>query len=324
MLCATLGTSLDRSTEVGRLILDWPGRPEAGADNVTLRLCGGLHFLVRSGAAPELASCYPPNPAPNPERLREMLDRVLRDRGDSLRLWLDSPPQTNEVGRSAVLMAGLMAVAERYKHPVVLLELGASAGLNLLLDRYGYDLGGVAAGDPASPLRMRPQWKGPPPPVAPVTVAGRSGVDLRPIDARRDGDRLLAYVWPDQPDRLARLETALGIAGSDPPAVDQGDAADWIEAKLAAPPVVGTIRVVLHSIAYQYFPEQVQARIEAAIEQAGAAANEQEPLAWLRFEMLGEDERPSLRLRLWPGGSDRLLAWAHPHGKSIRWLASEG
>src|SRR4051812_46736171 len=83
----------------------------------------------------------------------------------------DSAPQTNEVGRSAVLMSGLLVLAETFPQPVELLELGASAGLNLVLDRYGYELGGVGAGDPASELQLKPEWKGPQPPGAAVKVA---------------------------------------------------------------------------------------------------------------------------------------------------------
>jgi hypothetical protein len=320
-LAATIGTRLDRESEVGRRLLDWPGRPEAGADNVTLRLCGGLHALVRSGAAPALAGCYPPNPMPDEERLWTAVGAALRDHEDELLPWLDSAPQTNEVGRSAVLMAGLLAIAERFPRPMELLELGASAGLNMLLDRYGYDLGGLPVGDSASPLRLTPEWKGAAPPDSEVEVAARAGVDLRPMDVRRHGERLLAYVWPDQPGRLRQLEAALAVARQDPPPVEQGDAADWLEGKLAAPASPGRTRVVLHSIAFQYFPAEVQARTEAAIEAAGAEASEQAPVAWLRYEMAPGEDRPSLRLRTWPGGEDRLLAWCHPHGKSVRWLA---
>jgi hypothetical protein len=319
-LTATLGTRLDRSTEVGRRLLDWPGNPATGADNVTLRLCGGLHALVRSGAVPRLAACYPPDPMPDEDTLWAAVDGALQEHEAALLPWLDSPPQTNEVGRSAVLMAGLLVIADRFRQPVELLELGASAGLNMLLDLYRYDLGGLVAGDPASMLRQSPEWKGDPPPDAAVSVASREGVDLRPMDARRDGERLLAYVWPDQPARLRQLEAALAVAAENPPRVEQGEAADWLEAKLAAPAVPGRSRVVLHSIAFQYFPAGTQARIAAMMDAAGAAASEDRPLAWLRFEMAPGDSKPSLRLRLWPNGEDRLLAWCHPHGKSVRWL----
>jgi hypothetical protein len=130
---------------------------------------------------------------------------------------------------------------------------------------------------------------------------------------------LLAYVWPDQPERLARLEAALTIAQSDPPNVENGDAADWIEQRLADEAERGVTRVILHSIAFQYFVPETQERVRSHIEMVGAAATEEAPLAWLRFEMLLEDGKPSLRLRTWPG-ENRLLAWAHPHGAIIQWL----
>jgi hypothetical protein len=318
-LCAFLATGLDRSSAAGRRLLDWPGRPEAGADAIALRLCGGLHALARRGGAPALAACYPPHPPPDDETLAAALGRALAD--PALLPWLDSAPQTNEVGRSAVLMAGLLAVAELFPQPVELLELGASGGLNLILDRYDYDLGGVRAGDPASPLRLTPEWKGPPPPAGSVAIASRAGVDLRPMDVRDDQERLFAYIWPDQAGRLRQLETAIALAAADPPVVEPGDAAGWLEAKLAAAPPAGAARVVLHSVAFQYFPDGAQRRIAAMIDAAGAAARAAAPVAWLRFEKRPEDDKYSLRLRLWPGGEDRLLAWCHPHGSSVRWLA---
>jgi hypothetical protein len=316
-LCTLLGERLDRSNEVGRRVLDWPGTADSFADALPLRLTGGLHALVRRGTALGLAACYPPNPLPDEESFWRALSPVLAE--PDLLLWLDGAPQTNEVGRSAVLMSGLLALAERFPQPVELLELGASAGLNLVLDRYGYDLGGVSAGDPASPLQLRPEWKGPPPPDASVRVAGRRGVDLNPLDARRDGDRLLAYVWPDQARRLAQLEAALAVAAEDPPQVERGDAAAWTEARLGEKQASGVARVVLHSIAFQYFPEEAKGRIAAALAQAGAGATAEAPLAWLRYEHDPGDERITLRLRTWPGGEERLLAHCHPHGSSIRW-----
>jgi hypothetical protein len=211
-------------------------------------------------------------------------------------------------------------IAEQFPLPMRLYELGASAGLNLLLDRFAYDLGGLRCGDRDSPLQLEPGWKGASPPDTRVQIVRRRGVDQDPLDPVRDGETLLAYVWPDQPERLARLEAALAIAKSAPPDVDKADAAAWIERELAVDPEPGVTRVVLHSIAFQYFAPETQSRIRAHIENAGAAAREDAPLAWLRFEMLPEDGKPSLRLRTWPG-EERLLAWAHPHGSSVEWLA---
>lgn len=320
-LCAVLGERLARDSEIGRRVLGWSGPPEAVADNVPLRLCGGLHALVRGDIAPDLAACYPPQPLPDEALLWAALEPALHLREGFLLPWLDSAPQTNEVGRSAVLMAGLLVIADVFDQPMELMELGASGGLNLLLDRYAYDLDGLQAGRDGAALHLAPEWKGPSPPGSRVTIAARSGVDLSPMDVRKDRDRLLAYVWPDQPKRIAQLESALAVALTDPPTLDRGDAADWIEGKLVVAPTSGRTQVVLHSVAFQYFPAETQARVAAAIGAAGAEAGPDHPFAWLRFEKLPEDEAYSLRLRLWPDGEDRLLAWAHPHGSSVRWVA---
>lgn len=319
-LCTVLGRELDREIPVGKRVLDWPGDPEPGADALALRLCGGLHALVRRGEAPDLARLYPPAPLPDEAALRAALEPVLAEQAEVLERWLDSAPQTNEVGRSAVLMSGLLVVADRFRQPVRLYELGASAGLNLLLDRYGYELGGLETGDLGSPLQLKPDWTGAPPPGAHVRIIGRAGEDLNPADAVADRDRLLAYVWPDQEKRLAQLKAALDIAAADPPRLDTADAAAWIEEHLPIEGEPGLTRVVMHSVAFQYFPPDAQDRVRSHLEQAGAAATAEAPLAWLRYEKLPDEEHYSLRLRTWPG-EDRLLAWAHPHGRSIRWVA---
>ena len=319
-LCEALEAGLDRTSAVGARALAWPGDPSPSADALALRLCGGLHALVRSGEAPELAALYPPAPLPDARRLRQALAPVLER--DALLPWLGRAPQTNEVGRSAVLMAGLLVVASRFHQPIELYELGASAGLNLQLDLYGYDLGGRAAGAADSAVRLSPDWNGPAPPAAAVRIVRRRGVDLHPLDVRRDRDRLLAYLWPDQAKRLAVAQAALDIAAADPPPVDAGDAADWIEARLAPAGPAGVTRAVIHTVAFQYFPPPVQARIAGHVERVGAGATVESPLAWLRFEKLAAEDGYSLRLRTWPGG-EILLARAHPHASAIKWLDKE-
>lgn len=316
LLCEALAAALDRRTAVGMRVLDWPGDPSPGGDALALRLCGGLHALVRSGGAPGLAALYPPGPLPGAGELREAVAPVLR--GSALLPWLDSAPQTNEIGRSAVLMAGLLTAAARFGQPFDLYELGASAGLNLQLDRYGYDLGGLGVGA-GSPFCLRPDWRGAPPPGAEIRIARRAGVGLSPLDPRRDGERLLAYIWPDQTERLRRTEAALALAAAEPPPVEAGDAADWIESRLGGSGDRGVTRAVMHSVAFQYFPPGAQERVARHIARVGAQASETSPLLWLRFEKLPEDDRFSLRLRTWPG-EDRLLAWAHPHASEVEWL----
>lgn len=319
LLCAVLERVLNNETAVGGRVLAWTGSPDALHDNVPLRLTGGLHALVRNGKAKELAPLYPPAPLPDEATLAKAVADALVAEDHALQPWLDRTPQTNEVGRSAVLMSGLLAIAERFRLPMQLYELGASAGLNLLLDRFGYDLGGLRCGQLDSPLQLQPRWRGGQPPNAQVRIIDRAGVDRDPLNAVRDADTLLAYVWPDQAERLARVEAALAIARSEPPRVEKADAAEWIEQILGVEAEAGITRVVLHSIALQYFPPETQTRVRAHIERAGVAAGADSPVAWLRFEMLPEDAKPSLRLRTWPG-EERLLAWAHPHGSSVEWI----
>jgi hypothetical protein len=318
LLCETLGRQLDRRTEVGRRVLDWPGEPGAFGDALALRLCGGLHFLAMSDRNSDLARRYPPASLPDAGRLWEALAPVLA--GGKLLSWLDFAPQTNEVGRSAVLMSGLLTIADRFPLKMRLFELGASAGLNLILDHYRYNLGGLSIGRMLPGPLFKPDWEGPPPPMARVWIAGRGGVDLNPARLPGDWMKLIAYVWPDQPERSARLTEAVAVAADHPPRIDRGDAADWLEAKLALEPEPKVTRVVMHSVAFQYFDPDSQKRVSDRIEAAGERASAKAPLAWLRFEKEPGEGRHSLRLRTWPGGEE-LLAWAHPHGHLIHWLS---
>lgn len=321
-LCTLIADRLDPATPLGRRLDTWPGNPQD--DALMLRLAGGLHARVRGGKAPALAALYPPNPAPDPDTLWAALAPQLAGRAPLP--WLDSAPQTNEVARSAVLMGGFLTIAAETGLPLALLEAGCSAGLNLVPDRYRFRLGQLDAG-PDSCLQLEPVWVGPSPPDATLHIESRAGVDLNPLDVADPAQRarLLAYVWPDQPQRLDRMARAMAITAEDPPEIVAGDAAPFVEAR--ANPRNGVATTLFHSIAFQYFPPDTQARIRAHMEQAGARATAKAPLAWLRFEMdtavasTDDTEAPTLRLKLWPGGADRLLAHAHPHGKLVHWCA---
>ena len=322
-LCTLVADRLDPATPLARRLNSWPGNPQD--DALMLRITGGLHALVRAGKAPALAALYPPNPAPDPDTLRAALSPVLA--GKAILPWLDSAPQTNEVARSGVLVPGFLSIAAETGLPLALLELGCSAGLNLVPDRYAYRLGTLDAGNHDSCLRIEPIWEGADPPAAPLRIASRAGVDLNPLDLL-DPDarnRLLAYVWPDQPQRLERMARAIAITAEDPPEIVKGDAADFVETRVRT--CKGVTTTVFHSIAFQYFPPETQGRITAHMEEAGARATPSAPLAWLRFEMepgadgTNHSGAPTLRLKLWPTGEDRLLGRAHPHGKLVQWLA---
>jgi hypothetical protein len=325
-LCEALGRGLDRSTEVGRRVLDWSGRPDARGDSVPLRLAGGLHALVRRGRVPRLAGLYPPAAVPEPEALEAALAEALRGAEAELLPWLERPPQTNEPMRAAPLMAGLLAVAaETGGMPLALFEVGASAGLLLVLDRYEHRLGGAAAGSPGAPVVLSPAWEGARPPSgAPVRVLRRRGSDLEPLDVTdpADRERLVAYVWPDQPDRIARVEAAIAVAADDPPRLDRAEAAAWTEAVIdPGAAEAGSVRVLMHAVALQYAPEETVARVAAQAARAGARATDAAPFAWLRFEAdPAFGERGSLRLTLWPDGTERVLALGDTHGEKLRWL----
>lgn len=310
-----LAETLDRTTRTGAAIIDWPGDPMV--DALMLRIAGGLNALSRSGRDPALTALYASHQGDFPG----VLTRILETHDDWLLPWLDGPPQTNEVARSGVLFPGVMAVAARFGPDVELIELGPSAGLNMNMERFGYDLGGAIAGDPDSALQIRPHWSGPPPVVAPVNVVARVGIDRNPLDVTRKdvADRLLAYVWPDQQDRIARAAAAIAIAQAHPPRIEAGDAAEWIEEKLVSPQPEGVARIVYHSIVLQYLPPEGRARVRDAIVSAGERATTPRPLAWLSMEFEKASAVAEVKLTCWPGGETKKLGDTHPHGAFVQW-----
>lgn len=316
-IVGALADVLDQSTRTGARILGWPADPMT--DALKLRIAGGLNALARSGEDAALSAFYRTQQGDAAALLR----RVIAQYDNWLLPWLDSAPQTNEVGRSAVLWPGVMAVAARFGPQVELLELGASGGLNLNMDRFGYDLAGVRSGDASSGVQLRPAWSGSVPTLAPVDVVARAGVDLNPLNMADPvvANRMLAYIWPDQLDRVQRAEAAIAIANRAPPPVEQSDGADWIEHRLATAQDSGVTRIVYHSIALQYFPPEGRDRVHAAIAAAGARATSERPFAWLTMEFHDQITLAELRLTCWPGdGRHQLLARCHPHGARIEWL----
>ncbi len=324
MLCDAVADVADDSSATGRALLGWSGEPMR--DALPMRMTGGLNALARKGALGGLGALYPLAALPAADAVAAALAAVLADPAidAALRPWLDGPPQTNEVMRSGALMPGLMTVADETGLPLRLFELGASAGLNLWLDKWAYDLGGLVLTPADAPLMLTPRWTGGPPSAVRVDVITRRGVDIAPLDVTDTAtrERLLAFVWPDQPPRVARAQAAIAFAAANPPPLDRADAADWVDARVHTE--AGSVAVVFHSIAFQYFPPDARQRIAATLAARGAAASADAPLAWLRLEM--DDPSvptlPTLRLTLWRGGTPHevLLARAHPHGTFVEWL----
>ncbi len=314
----TLADTLTDQSETGRRILNWPG--DADSDAVSMRIAGAFHALARRGSDPELAALYRDQSGD----LAGVVTRIVREQDAWLSTWLDRPPQTNEVGRAGVLWPGIMEIARRFGPNIELLELGASAGLNLNLDRFGYDLGGIRMGDLASPVQLSPEWVGSPPAHVPVNIVTRAGVDRDPFDLTdpAEAERLTAFVWAGMTERMARIEGAIALAKAHPPKIEAGDLVDWMAARLALPQADGVSRVFFHSVVFQYIPESARGVVETLLAAAGANATPARPLARLQMEMIEFEKPMQLRLQCWPGGAIETLAHCHPHGSKLSWGAT--
>ncbi|WP_216851323.1 DUF2332 domain-containing protein [Acidisphaera sp. L21] len=313
-----LADDFGRGGATAELAADWTRDPIG--DALALRFAGALHAVVLTDAAPALAACYPPRGSTD-DALRAAVLAALDERRDYIRNFLLSPPQTNEVGRSGVLLGGFLHIARATGLPLRTLEIGASAGLNLVWDQYHYTLGSGEWGDATCPVRLAPEWTGGQPALGtPVQVVSRRACDVAPVDLEDPAQRLRlrAFIWADQLERLARLEAAITIARAAGHRVEQADAATWVRDRLAeAAP--GCTTVLYHSIMWQYMPQATRDAISATIAQASAAATRAAPFAWLRFEPARVVEGPEMRCTVWPGGEDVQLATAHAHGSTVQW-----
>lgn len=300
---------LHRAPRTARLIDDWPGDP--AADALAMRFNGALHALARRGDHPALSVLY----AARAGDFDTVIGAVMAQADGFIADWMREPPQTNEVARSAAIMAALMTLRAELDLPVELLELGASAGLNLNLGRYAFDLAGVRVGQPGSPVRIAPEWRGPPPIARPVDIVGARGVDLRPLSVGDPAarERLMAYVWADQPERAERLHHALAIARAHPPMLTRGDIADWLPRELSRPAGAGVCRVVVHAMSLQYCSAATHATVAAAL----AAADT--PIARIGFEWTEARDAVHLTLTTYPGARPRHLATCHAYGHWIEW-----
>jgi len=314
-----LSECLDKSTECGTRILLWEGNPAPTGDALALRFAGGLHAMVRRGALPDLLPFYSLEKPLDDDFITLVVD-AIRTHDKELLPFLDFAPQTNEVARASVIFASLLVIASKFNKPISLFELGGSAGLNLQTAQFGYDFGGRSFGVEKSPLQLAPEWQGSFPPDITPDIISRRGCDLNPLSVMDEADceKLIAYLWPDQPVRIKRVEAAIEIAKQNPPKLDKADAADWVEKEFSNAGSSGTIRVLYHTIAQNYFPADVIDRIKVAMETAGEQATEESPLAWVTFEFDGAGN-PKLILKTWPGSVMEVLAEADPHVYSIDW-----
>ena len=285
-----------------------------------LRLVGALHYLVLAGHAPALAAFYPSAGGDRPpDGVWPVAQAAREEQFDLVRARLHRTVQTNEPGRSAVLFAGLLWLADRHRRPIRLLEVGASAGLNLIADRYSYVVRGRELGDPDSPLRFVDPWT-PPPPIelettaSALRIAARAGCDLSPLDPTNAEDQLtlLSYIWPDEPYRIDRMRAALSVAERDRIPVAARRASEWLREALDA----GgdhELTVVWHSVMRQYVDADEWQAIERALQARPSVVRlSMEPT-------LGRQLRMQLTVHDPVGAPERLLALCDDHGLPIRW-----
>ena len=223
--------------------------------------------------------------------------------------------QTNEPARCAVLLPLLAQLPE----PLALVDVGASAGLTMLFDRYSYDYGGhrLAGADPDAPvLPCQPAGPVPLPDRIPA-IGWRIGLDLNPLDVTRDDDVrwLSCLVWPDEGDRAERLAAAIGAARRSPPTVVKGDLLTDLPAVVARAPADATV-VVYHSSVLCYVAPPQREQFARTVRDLG--------VTWLTSEAPGVVPGTA-----WPSGDEQMtvlardgrpVALADSHGTRLQWL----
>lgn len=309
-----------------------PTGVEPVLDALPLRFLGGVHRLVLDGAAPALDTFYASagghfEVGVDDEAVGAAFLETVAELRNDVAAALACPVQTNEVGRCASLLPGFLRVARSGGLPLRVLEVGASAGLNLRWDHYRYEGGrdGSAWGEPSARLCFEDVYDDPRPwlDVA-AKVVERRGCDRNPIDpsTAEGSQQLRAFVWPDQVQRFQLLDAALSVAAGVPAVVDRADAADWVTAQLASP-TPGVSTVVYQSIVWQYLTPETRSSIRDVIRAAGARATADAPVAWLRMEPGADPQKGAeVRLRLWPGPPDEIVALTGYHGRPVRLAAS--
>lgn len=324
-LLALAADDLEAGWDGAGLFVPWKGADVKTlfADATPLRFLGGLHDLVLSGDAPDLAQAFPaPGRKIDPKAAWAAAKAASAAHAERLATFMTHEPQTNEVRRSICLIGGFLTVAKETGLPVRAFEIASSAGLNLNFDRYRYRFGDAAWGPADASVSLDSDWSGPAPPTdADLRVIERAACDRRPGDLTDPVQRrrLLAYIWPDQFERLERIRAAITLAHDLGVRVEAADAVDWTRARIA--PQTGAATVLFHSVFWQYMPQASQEALGGAIAEIGARATADAPFAWLRMEPSPQDmTRMEVSLTAWPGGRTRILAEVHPHGARVNWV----
>lgn len=292
-----------------------------GADPSTsmvwLRLLGAVHRLVLDDPRRELAA-YLPTAGGRlaPDRAAAAAHRFLEAETETVRVEMRQRVQTNEVGRAAALSAAMNWLGGELD----LFELGASAGLNLWLDRYRVTTETTAWGPPDAKVVLEGAFSEGCPPAEDFRVRTRRGCDLDPLDPSDPAHRRLlrSFVWPDHVERLARLDAAIAAAGRT--TIDRSDCVTWTRRQMRRRSPARGRSVVYHSVVLPYLRHEEEQELAEVIEEAGRHTDEARRLAWLTLEPFADTANElELAVRRWPENDAWRLATVAPLGGEIRW-----
>lgn len=294
-------------------------------DAIPLRLAAAVHRIVLSGRDERLARHYPSVGGKPGHDFTADFIAYMRDHIDEIDLALTQQVQTNEVGRSIVHLTMSHWLTTQDIATFDLLELGASAGLNLNFDKYYACSGQLRMGDSQSAVRFMGDYFTHTPnlPKTGAQVHRKRGVDISPLDVTQSEDetRLLSFFWPDQKARIERTRAAIEIAKVSPPLVDSASADIWLQQQLSRPFERAT--VVFHSIVWQYLGAGTQNGVREALASGAQRATPQTPLLWVRMEPAGPVA--DVQVDVWDGSSlepiHSRLAEVGYHGQNMNWLA---
>jgi hypothetical protein len=299
-----------------------PGQPHANM------ILGAVHFLLLRGDLHPLKRFYGTvgghMSAERDDPFPDFRNFVLSHRTAVERLIATRVTNTNEIGRSALLHPGFRAIADAVDRPLSLIEIGPSAGLNMIWDSFGvrYRRDGEikATINEESSLIIECELRGDrqPPTDGSPTVAGRVGLELNPVDLANADDRdwLRALIWPNQIARLERLDQAIELFAAHKPLIKAGDALTLLPDALAAVPQTET-PCVYHTIAIYQFSRTMRHALDDTLTVAGL----RRPVWRLSFEYDGELYILSA-IRYADGTRQEMrLASCHPHGTWLEWLA---
>lgn len=291
--------------------------------HVPNNLLAAARYLLLSGLEHPLARAYEPDFRGDVGAL--FCDFVLGHRDEVGELLATRYVQTNEVNRTAAIAPLLNLVAQRVGSRLALVDVGCSAGLNLLLDRYRIEVGNVALGPADARLRLTAESRGRPAVDAPADIGWRRGVDRNPIDVTDPDEArwLESLIWPDHPERLERMHAAIAEVRADPPVLVRADAVAGLRGALADAPADLLMTIVTTWVLF-YFDDDLRREFEATILEADR------PTAWIAMEMAGvvpdvdipappEGEGEVSVMTLVTGGAGRpvtreFLGFTHPHG----------